>query len=313
VIQRLREVFKRYRTFSVTAHVNLEGDALGAQMAVYALLKKMGKKVFMLNEDAVPPSYAFLPFSRSLRTTPPASPVDVAVVVDCSDLFRTGRVSDYISRAGLVVNIDHHISNSYFGGINWVDGRASSACEMLYHLCAAIPCLDKKIATCLYTGMFTDTGSFTFSNTTPRVHAIVSKLLAFDISPQKIYQALHSAYTFRDVRFLGRLMSRVQQDSTGRIAWINTASWPRARAIDLTEAVFSVMRLLKQAEVLVLFKQTGKNSIRVNFRSKGSFDVNKAAKAFGGGGHATASGTTVQGNLRTVERDVIGYIREKLE
>lgn len=313
MIQRLREVFERYRTFSVTSHMNVEGDALGSQMAVYALLKKMKKKVCMVNQDAVPPSYSFLPFSRFVRNTPPASPVQVAVVVDCSDLFRTGRISGYIAKAGMIVNIDHHISNSYFGRINWVDSKASSTCEMLYRLCARAHCLDTRIAACLYTGMLTDTGSFSFSNTTPRVHTVVSELLTYDISPQKIYQALHSAYAFQDIRFVGRLISRLQQDAAGRIAWLSTSSWPRALNVDLTATVFSVMRLLKQAEVLVLFKEMGKNRVRVNFRSKGSFDVNKAARAFGGGGHTTASGTTVVGKLRTVEKEVISYIRKRMK
>jgi phosphoesterase RecJ-like protein len=237
---------------------------------------------------------------------------DAAVVVDCSDLFRTGKVGGYISKSGLVINIDHHISNSRFGGINWVEHNVSSTCEMLYKICTQLKVLDEKIALCLYTGMFTDTGSFSFSNATGRTHAIISKLLDFDIAPQKVYQAVYSVYAPEDIRLVGRLITRVRQDRNGQVAWLSVADWPKEPKVDLTETIFSVMRLIKGPGVLVLFKRVGRNRVRVNFRSRGNFDVNKAAKAFGGGGHATASGTTVQGSLPVVEKDVIGYIRKRM-
>lgn len=309
---KLIETLKRHTTFSVTSHVNVEGDALGSQIAMYLLLKKLGKKVVMINQDPVPSSYTFLPSSSRITTKIPSRPVEVAVAVDCSDLFRTGSVQDYLAKAAVLVNIDHHISNSNFGTVNWVQGNASSACEMVYSLCERLRLMDKDIATCLYTGIYTDTGSFTYTNTTAAVHAIVGRLLAYPISPQKIYHAIYSSYSLEDVRRVSKLTSRIQQDPSGRIAWLTTSCWPADCTVDLTETVFSTMRLLKKSDVLVIFKQIPAKGIRVNFRSKGAVDVNKIAKMFGGGGHCTASGTTIQGNLKTVEREVIRCIKKHL-
>ena len=312
MIPRLIETFKQYSMFSVTSHVNVEGDALGSQIALYLLLKKLGKKVVMVNQDPVPPSYAFLPSTSRITTNIPSRPVEVAVASDCSDLFRTGSVQEYLAQAPVLVNIDHHISNSKFGTVNWVDPDASSACEMVFHLCDRLKIMDKDIATCLYTGMYTDTGSFTYTNTTSAVHAIVSRLLEYPIVPQKIYHAIYSAYGLDDVHRIGRLISGIQEDDTGRIAWLKTTHWPSDLKVDLTETVFSLMRLLKKSDVLLIFKPTASKSVRVNFRSKGSVDVNKIAKQFGGGGHCTASGTTIQGNLNAVEREVIRYVKKQL-
>jgi len=312
MIQKLIKALQKYDSFSVTSHMNLEGDALGSQIALYLLLKKMGKKVVMVNQDKVPSSYMFLPCVRQIVNTAVTLKVDAAIAVDCSDLFRTGSVQEFIARTPCVLNIDHHVSNSYFGTVNWVDGNASSACQMVYQLCKKLKSLDKQIALCLYTGMVTDTGSFTYSNTTSQVHGIVSDLLTYDISPQKINHALHSAYEIKDIHFLGRLMGKVRQDAGGRIAWLQTKQWPPELNMDLTETVFSFLRLLKDAEVLVLFKETPSKDIRVNFRSKGKLDVNKVARMFGGGGHCTASGATVKGTLKAVEREVVRSIKKLL-
>lgn len=310
--QKLIKALQKYRSFSVTSHMNLEGDALGSQIALYLLLKKMGKSVTMVNQDMVPISYMFLPCVRQIIQSPASLKVDAAIAVDCSDLFRTGSVQDFIARAPVILNIDHHVSNSYFGTVNWVDSRASSACQMVYLLCKKLKKLDAQIALCLYTGMVTDTGSFTYSNTTPEVHRIVSDLLTYGVSPQKVNHAIHSAYEIGDIHFLGRLMGKVQQDASGRIAWLKTSQWPAALNLDMTETVFSSLRLLKDAEVLVLFKETPSKDIRVNFRSKGKVDVNKVARMFGGGGHCTASGATVKGRINSVERAVISAIKKLL-
>lgn len=306
----LIKALRRYSTFSVTSHINVEGDALGSQIAVYSLLKKMGKNVVMINQDPVPASYRFLPGSSSIKTAAPQHTVDVSITVDCSDLFRTGTMQEYLKRAPVLINIDHHISNSYFGTINWVDGKASSACEMVYHLCSRLNMLDKDIATCLYTGIFTDTGSFIYSNTTPAVHSIISRLLSFGIVPQKIHHAIQSVYELKDLRLISVLLSKVKQDPSGRLAWLTTADWPVRSSYDLSETLFSLMRLLKKAEVFIIIKQTPSKDIRVNFRSKCRLDVNKIARLFGGGGHCTASGATVRGSITKIERDVIRAIKK---
>lgn len=304
IVERIHES----KTFLVTAHVNLEGDALGSELAMYALLKKLRKKVFICNHDWTPHIYKFLPFSGVIRNEIEGEKFDTAMVLDCSDSSRTGKVKNYLSRAKCIINIDHHISNTCFGDINWVDSKASSASQMLYKLCEKMRIIDYNIAVCLYTGIFTDTGNFTYANVTKETHKIVASLMNYRIPPHVIYNNLHSIYDQFDLQFMGKVLSSLKFDGSKKICWASIKKWEE-KEYDLTEIVFSIMRLLKDVEVFLLFKKVAKNKVRVNFRSRSHIDVNKAAKFFGGGGHNRASGTTMEDTLEGAEKKVVDFIK----
>lgn len=299
---------KSSKSFLITAHVSLEGDALGSELATYALLKKLGKKAVICNNDHTPPIYKFLPNSGIIKNALNKNEFDVAMVLDCSDSSRTGKIKDYLTLANCVINIDHHISNTFFGDINWVDPKASSACQMLYKLCKATKTMDRHIALCLYTGIFTDTGNFTYANTTKETHKIVSNLMHYGVSPRLIYQNVHSLCEDKDLKLIGKIISTLKFDTSRKICWAIIDNW-EDKDYDLTEVIFSIMRLLKNVEVLILFKRIEKNKIRVNFRSRPTVDVNKIAQFFGGGGHKSASGTSMEGDLAKVEKKVISFVR----
>lgn len=307
MIKEIIEKINKSKTFLITAHMNLEGDALGSELASYIALRKMGKKVVICNHDFTPESYNFLPFAKVIKNEFKEKKVDVAMVLDCSDPFRTGKIKDYLSRAECVINIDHHISNSYFGDINWVEPKASSACQVLYELWHKLGIIDKKSAICLYTGIFTDSGGFTYTSTNSRTHEIAADLLRYGIAPNKIYEQLRSLCSPRDLKTLSLIMSSLKFDSTGKVCWAVLKVWEE-KDYDLTEIIFSMMRLLKRVEVLILLKKIDKNKVRINFRSRAAVDVNKIAKVFGGGGHKRASGATVEGELEAVEQKVISYL-----
>ncbi len=308
MIKKIIEIITKSKKFLITAHMNLEGDALGSELATYILLRKLKKQAIIFNNDPTPSAYSFLPYVKVIKNELKEKKFDVALVLDCSDSFRTGKVKDYLGRAKTIVNIDHHISNTYFGDVNWVDPKASSACEMIYRLCKELNIFDKKIATCLYTGIFTDTGSFTYANTSRRVHRIVSELIKYNIHPDKIYEKLHSFCQMKDMKFIGKILLNLKTDSSSRIVWTLIKRWPK-REYDLTEVIFSIMRFLKDADVFVLFKKISKNKVRVNFRSRSKVDVNRVAKFFGGGGHKRASGVTIEDNLYSVEKKIISFIK----
>jgi len=299
---------KSSKSFLITAHVSLEGDALGSELATYALLRKLKKKVVVYNNDHTPPIYKFLPHSKVIKNVLKEDKFDVAMVLDCSDSSRTGRVKDYLARAKCIINIDHHISNTYFGDINWVDAKASSACQILYRLCDKMKIMDKNIALCLYTGIFTDTGNFTYTNTTKETHKIVAELMHYGVSPRLIYENVHSLCEDKDLKLIGKIISHLKFDTSRRVCWAIINKW-EDKDYDLTEVIFSIMRLLKNVEVLILFKKVENNKIRVNFRSRPTVDVNRIAQFFGGGGHRSASGTTIEGNLTQVEKKVISFVK----
>ncbi|MBU1121354.1 MAG: bifunctional oligoribonuclease/PAP phosphatase NrnA [Candidatus Omnitrophota bacterium] len=307
-IKTIIDKIKSSKTFLVTAHMNLEGDALGSELSMYGLLRKLGKKVIVCNNDPTPQIYEFLPYTKVIKNDLKNETFDVAMVLDCSDPFRTGKIKDYLPRAKCIINIDHHISNTYFGDLNWVDAKASSACQILYTLCEKMGVMDKKIALCLYTGIFTDSGNFTYESTSEQTHKIVSTLMRYDIKPHRIYGQLHSLCFPQDLKFIGSIISFLKFDPQGKVCWSTIKVWEE-KDYDLTEVIFSAMRLLKGVEVFILFKKVAPGKIRVNFRSRAVVDVNRIAQFFGGGGHKRASGTTIDGTLEGVENKVITFVK----
>ncbi|MFH1768529.1 MAG: bifunctional oligoribonuclease/PAP phosphatase NrnA [Candidatus Omnitrophota bacterium] len=308
MLKKIVEIINKEKSFLITAHINVEGDALGSVLAVYGLLRQLKKRAVIYNNDFTPQSYSFLPYVKTIKNELNEDRFDVALVLDCSDSSRTGKVKDYLGRAGCIVNIDHHISNTFFGDMNWVDPKASSAAEMVFKLCREFKIMNKDIALCLYTGIFTDTGNFTYANTTKNVHKIVGQLMDYNILPAKIYEQLHSCCRGQDLLFIGRVVSGLKVDHRNRICWILIGKWPDM-GFDLTEIIFSIMKLMKDMEVFVLFKKVENKKVRVNFRSRSKVDVNRIAKFFGGGGHKRASGTTVEDSLAATEKKVISFIK----
>lgn len=308
MLGKIAEKIRTSKNFLITAHVNLEGDALGSELAMYALLKKLRKNVVICNNDPTPQIYSFLPYSGVVKNTITEEKFDVVLALDCSDSFRAGKVSDYLCRADCIVNIDHHISNTFFGDINWVESKASSTCQMIYGLCNKLGVMNKEIALCLYTGIFTDTGNFTYANTNSDTHKVVTELMKYNINPHIIYGNIHSLCDFNDLRFMSKIISSLKFDSRRKICWAKIKKW-EDKGYDLTEVIFSVMRLLKDVEVFILFKKLERNKVRVNFRSRYMVDVNRIARFFGGGGHKRASGTTLECAIDAAERKIIPFVR----
>lgn len=312
MIDKIIDKIKENKRFLITAHVNLEGDALGSELGMYFILKKLAKHVEIYNNDHTPTIYNFLPGKDVITHTFPNNNFDAAFILDCSDVSRTGSVKSHLSKIRYLINIDHHPSNTYFGDLNWIDPVASSTAEMIYKLAHRLGVVDKNIALCLYTGIFTDTGGFTYNNITPNVHRIVAELLKTGIPVNKIHTNLNSFCSLKDLKFISRLLSGLKIDYHNNISWILAKSWPSNNNFDLTEVIFSMMRLLKDIEVFILFKKIGKKKVRVNFRSRTSkVDVNKIAKFFGGGGHKSASGTTMDMDIERAEEEVISFIRRR--
>ncbi|MFO8053448.1 MAG: DHH family phosphoesterase [Candidatus Omnitrophota bacterium] len=307
-IKKIIEIIKNNDSFLITAHMNLEGDALGSELSLYLLLKKLNKKVTVYNHDLTPDIYKFLPKNKIIKNKIKKKKVDVAFVLDCSDSSRTGKIEAGLSDAGIVVNIDHHISNTFFGDFNWVEPEMSSASEMIYYLAKETKTMDKNIALCLYTGIFTDTGSFTYANTGPDTHKIIAELMHFDIKPHIIDKEIHSLCAPDDIKFISKCISKLKFASNQKICWLIISRW-QEKNYDLTEIIFSLMKLLKKPGVFIIFKKINKSRTRINFRSCSQVDVNKIAKFFGGGGHRKASGTTLDKNLKESESRVISFIK----
>ncbi|PIP21127.1 MAG: hypothetical protein COX40_01085, partial [Candidatus Omnitrophica bacterium CG23_combo_of_CG06-09_8_20_14_all_40_11] len=253
---------KNNKNFLITSHTNLEGDALGSELAFYNLLKKLGKAATVINEDNLPYGYDFLPQKNKLikfKDNLKEIKFDCFVVLDCSDLSRTGEVYRLNSEKKTILNIDHHISNQKFGNINWVEPHVSSCSEMIYKLSKALGlALDRDTAILLYTGILADTGSFRYSNVTSFTHKAVSKLLKFKLDIPHIYRSVYENIPFADMKLLTRILLGIKQEAKGRIVWFQVKrDMLRNKKLffDLSEHVLSFGRAIKDAQVVVLFKE----------------------------------------------------------
>ncbi len=321
-LKKAAAAIKKYNRFLISAHTSPEGDALGSELALYCLLKKLGKQAIVVNEDPLPQEYDFLPAKENIKLYKAGLKdidFDCMVILDCTDLSRIGLVKELSRVACPILNIDHHISNKKFGAINWVEPSASSASEMVFSLYKemGVP-FDDASALLLYVGMLTDSGSFRYSCTSSFTHQAAGELLKFNINANQVYKNIYENIPFSDTQLLIKALAHIHRESAGKIAWVELPAKllrHKKLSFDLTDHMLGFLRAIKDTEIAVLFKENlgVRNEIRVNLRSTGLADVNKIALAFGGGGHKAASGCTVHGRLADVRRKVLAKIRQNLK
>lgn len=316
-MKKIIEAIKKYNKFLITAHINLEGDSIGSQLAMRELVRGLGKDAVMVDSDPVPDHYKFLPKANEISNKV-AKDMDfeAVLVLDCPTLKRTGRVKDIITKDKVIINIDHHVSNEKFGDFNWVDSRASSAGEMVYRLFkeAGVP-LTKEIALCLYIAILTDTGSFNYDNTSGATHEIAGELLGYGLEPAQVSENVYERRAVSDITFLGLVLSTIKVNAAGNVAWLEiTRKMLDDTGADVSKAegFVNYARSVDGVKIAAIFKEDADGRINVSFRSKGEVDVNKIASFFGGGGHVRASGCVLKGPLEGAKRKVLAKIEEEL-
>lgn len=313
------EAIKKYKKFLITAHVNLEGDSLGSQLAMKKLLTSLGKTAFIVDNDPAPDHYKFLPNADEVSTDIKMKrDFDAIVVLDCPNLKRIGKVQELVTKDKAVINIDHHISNESFGSVNWVDSNASSAGEMVYRLFKAMDVeMTKDVALVLYIAILTDTGSFNYDNTSRATHEIAGELLGYGLKPALVSESVYERRTVSDIKLLNLVLSSLKLNKTGDIAYLEiTKKMIEETGADYlkSEGFINYARSIDKARIAILFKEdpNGSNKINVSFRAKGDVDVNGLAAHFGGGGHVKASGCIVEGSLAEVEKKILAKAEEAL-
>lgn len=291
-------------TIAVTTHVNADGDGAGSQTALAGWLAGRGKRVVVANPTAYPDRFRHL-LPPGVEVVDPGAEqdarvgeADLLVVLDTGEAGRIGRVARGL-REGAVVVLDHHPPSSE--GIPGPGVRDPSACatgEIVYDLLElADPSpWDALVLEGLYTAIETDTGSFRFSNTTPRTHAIAADLLRRGVDPEQVYRRLHATVPLKRLEILRIALDNLDTDPELPITWITI---PREVTVEMEataddlDGVAEYARSVKGTEVALLFRETADGATKVSFRSNGEVDVNAVARAFGGGGHVKASGAVV--------------------
>lgn len=284
------------------------------------MFQKMGKRSHIVCDRGAAPEYRFMPGTKHVGADPEdlRPPYSAVFTCDSGSWSRLERIAEALPRDRMtVVNIDHHASNDRFGDINWIDPSFSSSGEMIYELVKAsgIPG-DKNIATCIYVALTTDTGRFSFSNTTVESHLNAAELLQYGIQPARITQWLYRQKTMNHLKLLGEVARRIRVTDDGRMGWVVLT---RKIMRDCgcipsdTQEFIDLVKSIKGVEVAILLRETDEpNKIKVSWRTDAGIDGIAIASKWGGGGHPRASGATVRGRIKGAEREVISHTRSYL-
>jgi len=318
----ISKVVQKNNNFLITSHINLDGDGIGSELALYFILKKLNKKAIILNQDRLPKIYDFLPGSDKVhcfnnnRINPKS--IDVGIVLDCSNIKRIGRTYEIFKDIKTIINIDHHKSNENYGNLNYVDCSTSSVGEIIYELIKSIDInlLDEKISTCLFTAIMTDTGSFRYSNVSSKTFGVASHLTSNGIKSHLIANNIYNRNTYPGLKLLGEALLTLEINESSCVSWITIT---RKMLNDTNandeeiEGIIDIATTLNNVEISILFRETKDNKIKVSFRSKGNFDVNKFAGKFKGGGHPNAAGCLCSGKLDEIKEKILSEVFDDIK
>ncbi|MFN0124464.1 MAG: DHH family phosphoesterase [Blastocatellia bacterium] len=312
MLSQVIELIEKHQRFAVTSHIRPDGDALGSSLALCWILRGLGKDAEVIMCDTVPHAYERLPGSDMVRVVPDIDrDYDGAFVIECSDVSRPGLPG---LKNQFVVNIDHHSTTELFGRVNWIDSTAAAVGEMIYNLAKAIGArITPEIASCVYAALLTDTGSFHFSNTTERTFKIASELVKHGAQPARLSQAIFYNHPYGKVKLIGAVLSTMQRDESGHIAWIHMTKDAMIEADaceEDTDGIINYPLTIGDVEAAAFFRELPNNTIRTSLRSKNRVNVARVAEQFGGGGHANAAGFTLRADYDELSRSVIQKLRE---
>jgi phosphoesterase RecJ-like protein len=317
-MDKLIQHIKDGRHILIASHAEPDGDSVGSLVALGLALTKLDKKITMYNPSPIPAVYRFLPGAgRIVRQIKNVDTYDLALVLDCGDLVRLGETSAEVGKIPLLINIDHHVSNTGFGHIQFIDTTACATAEIVYRLINALQIpFDKAIATSIYTGILTDTGSFRFSNTNRAAFAISKAMTDAGVEPHNVAQRVFGTYSLGRIKLLNMALNSIEISDNGKLSMMTvTRSMLNTTGTNTEDldGMINYARRIEDVRVAALIheikngagKFTNMNRYHVSLRSDSSVDVAKIAGKFGGGGHSSAAGFQIESTLVALKTKII--------
>ena len=303
--------------FIVTSHISPDGDNIGSTLSMYYALNTLGKNVYYVLDDNPPQNLKFLVQDINILKSEEVNLNDYNIIaLDCGDKNRICLSQDLIDNAKSIICIDHHASNDYYGDFNYVDIEASSTCELVYNLLVEYEkvenrnIIDENIATCLYTGLVTDTGNFVYSNTHPSSFEMAKELLLKGAKKDTIIQRVFQSNPYNYYKLLGEALNTLDIVD-GKIAsiMINKDMLKRnVISFNDVDGITPYTRDIEGVEVGILLKEKKENEVKVSLRSKSYIDVSKIAQSFGGGGHIRAAGCTIYSSIEEAKKQIVDAV-----
>jgi phosphoesterase RecJ-like protein len=303
---------KASETVLLTTHESPDGDALGSLLAMGLALQRIGKTVVLFNQSPIPAVYRFLPgVEQVIDTVDDVTRFDTAVVLDCGDIGRIGPTAGRIGRIPMVINIDHHITNTGFGGCRLIDVEACSSSEIVYEVLKGLGVdIDRRMATAIYTGILTDTGSFRFANTNSRAFAICAEMATLGVDPYYVAKHVYGTYSLGRIKLLNMALDSIEISNNGKLSLMTLTRKMFEDTDTQPEDVDGIINYAKRIEdvkvaAMIVEHTNGEKApetgvprrYHVSLRSDGSVDVAAIASAHGGGGHPNAAGFGIRSTL----------------
>ncbi len=310
MLERVLQEIRSRRRLVVTSHARPDGDGIGSALAFGQILRLMGKEAEVVMHDGVPRIYHALPFADRVIHADTVPVNDAVVLLECDSIQRT--LLQGLENCFLI-NIDHHATGRNFAHVNWIDSTVMATAELVYRLArlACIP-MDRDIATCLYTALMTDTGSFMFEGTNEHTFTVARELVLAGADPARCARPIYFGHSTAKMRLLGAALSNLHREGPLSWIWVTQEQMQRlgAREEDC-EGLVNYALSMADVQVAVFFRELPDRRYRVSLRSKGEVNVACVAEHFGGGGHKCASGCSLDGPLAiAVSRIVDRLLRE---
>ena len=304
----------KHQRFVLSSHARPDGDSIGSQLALAHALRTLRKTVHIVNHDPPPPYLNAMPGISAVEIADAVNhDFDAAVILECSSLARTE--VDGLDRA-VVINIDHHTGNAMYGTHNWFDDTAAACAEQVHDLIGDLGVsLTRDIATALYVGILTDTGSFRHANITERTFDICRRVAVAGVNVADVAATVYQSSSLGKIRLTGSLLEHMQLDADGRIAILrvdDTLMEQTGCPPDDMEGLINIPLSVGSIEAVILLR-TEPGLLRVSLRSKGTIDVQTVAASFGGGGHRNASGFSSELPGPELERQLLARVRIALD
>ncbi|VAX30610.1 FIG146085: 3'-to-5' oligoribonuclease A, Bacillus type [hydrothermal vent metagenome] len=317
VPEEIVELVRREQYFTIASHINPEGDALGASLALALALRLMHKDVRVFNSDGVPYMYNFLPSSELVETVMDRERLkhSILLVLDCNDLERVG-LKDVECKK--IVVIDHHQTVTDFGHVRWIEPESPAAGLMIYNLLRELDVeINTEMAVNLYAAIAVDTGTFRYENTTPEVLRAAAGLVEAGVNPGEVSRQLYESWSVNKFRLFVSMLNTVDIVHTGNInsaiATITLEMFKEtgADASD-TENFINFPRMIESVDISAMFREVESGCWKASLRSKGNCDVSLIASHFGGGGHKNAAGYKVCGDIEDIKRGLLEAIQDSV-
>lgn len=306
------EELKHAENVLVLTHANPDGDTLGSGFALVRILRQLGKKARLLNNDEIPRKFSYL-----YEDLPQQDFREEYIVgVDIADRVLLGKETEakYGDRVNL--DIDHHETNRMFAEKTYVEGDSASCCEILFLLAKALGVtIDKGIADCLYTGCSTDTGCFRYSNVTERTHKIAAELISLGADHAAINVKMFETKSFSYIRLQTMALEKLEMHFDGRVSVLTVTremlSLTGAKD-DEIDALVALSRQIEGVQVGVTFKEKPDGIFKVSVRTHEGISASEICAAFSGGGHDRAGGCSFAVPLEEAKKLMLGEIEKHI-